>query len=184
MYQQLYSDIRQIKHTFARTVTSVRQYIIKCGCDYKDLMIYALNMGILSEEDEKRIREASNADDVITVLTTYWSFLDTEPLDNIIVLFGSEENKVRMDKYNHELRSFCQRRVSRAEFPDSYGIGENSGRKKLRIALDLNDPTVRRVRNLEVVIANILGRQASEVALHDIGSGGNPGNVMIVLLVI
>ena len=173
MYQQFYSDIKRIKYAFAQLLVQVRRSITDC----KELIAYVLGMGILSEEDEEQIREASNTIDVIAILTKYWSFLDCEPLDGIIDHMCSDAEWRALQEYREQLASFCNRRVSSFDDGDQHA-------ERLHVEFDLNDPAVRRVRNLKIVIANILVCRASELILHDIGRDGNPGKIIHYVLLV
>ena len=173
MYQQFYTDIRQIKHKFSRLQALVRQGIT----DYRLLIAHVLEMGILSKNDEEQIKKTNSTNEVFMILTKYWSFIDCEPLENIIDLVGNEEGKEILKEYHIALKEFCQRRIF--ESSDSLYGDEHTEKKKLDFALDLNDPAVRCMhrRNLKIAIANILNIQVSDLILHDLGSDRNPGKV-------
>ena len=164
MYQQYYTDVRKIKYMFSQLQTLVRQSIT----DYRLLIAHVLGMGILSENDEEQIRKASSTNEVIMILTKYWSFIDCGPLDSIVDHVCGEGERESLQMYHEELKAFCQRRI----FESSDG-GERTERKKLHFALDFNDPAVRRIpgRNLKIAVATIIDCRASDLILHDIGSG-------------
>ena len=175
MYQQFHSDIKGIKYAFAQLLVQVRRSITDC----KELIAYVLDVGILSEEEEEQIQGASDTIDVIAILRKYWSFLDCEPLDGIIDHICSDAERRALQEYREQLASFCNRRVS-----SFHGGDQHAERKGTHVEFDLNDPAVRRVRNLKIVIANILECRASELILHDIGRDGNPGKIIHCVLLV
>ena len=139
----------------------------------EELATHIVGMYILSEEHEKRMEKASRFEEIFNILTKYWSFLDFSHLENIAENFCSHEceAKKELDQYKHDVQQFCERRVS--ELPQgSLSSGtDNEGMEKLVVTLDLKDPSVKHVRGLKEVIANILGLPASKLILYDIGTG-------------
>ena len=116
---------------------------------------------------------ASTIDEIFFILPKYWSFLDFCNLEDIAETFCSHEcdAKKELDIYKGDVQQFCERRVS--EFPPcslNNGV-DNEGMDKLIVTLDLKDPSLRHVRGLKEVIANILEQPASKLVLYDIGIG-------------
>ena len=151
--------------------SSLQNRIWKSISDTRDLAKLVLGMKILSEDDEEKVRNTPNEVDMI--LTKYWSFLDYENFEHIVENMCGENEMRLMKVYSEEVKRFCERRVSELP-PDPFGNGpstSNGGRKKLCIALDLADPALKHIKDLKIVIANILGCRTSELVLHDIGRG-------------
>ena len=146
---------------------------IKKNADHKALAAHISGMYILTEEHEIQVANASTVDEIFYILPKYWSFLDFGNLDDIAENFCSPECEARkkLDIYRGDVQEFCRRRVS--EFPPgSLNNGtDNEGMDKLVVTLDLKDPSLRHVRDLKEVIANILGLPASKLILYDIGIG-------------
>ena len=76
-----------------------------------------------------------------------------------------------MNEYKQEVLNFCQRRVS--EFPTNFlgSSGNDTGMKKLHVTLNLEDPALKRIKHLKIIIANILGCRASELMLQNVEYG-------------
>ena len=159
------ADMRKIRRNFS----SLQEQIWKSIDDIQGLVRLVLGMSILSEDDEKQIQQTPS--NVSMILTKYWSFLDFENLDHIVEEKCSCAEKRMMKEYKEEVQQFCKRRVS--EFPrDSLGSGGNdSGMKKMYVTLNLDDPALKRIQHLKIVIANILGCRASELVLQNIEYG-------------
>ena len=171
MYQQFYTDIRRINHMFSQLLAAVHKYLSSQSDKKHSLGVYAVQSGLLSENDERRLQYYGGGE-VFQILSEYLSFLDFGPLDSIVNDQCSDYEREYLQRYHKELEVFCRRRV--LESPASLGGDELTERKKLRFALDLEDPAVKRVpdKSLKVAIANILGCQASDLILHDIRSPG------------
>ena len=85
-----------------------------------------------------------------------------------------------MKEYCEEIKRFCERRVT--ELPTgSLGNGtDHSGMKKLTVTLNLKDPSLKHIKDLKVVIANILGCLASQLVLENIENG----SVLVTFLMV
>ena len=169
-----------MKRKFSALQTMIRNNI-KENADHKALAAHISGMYILTEEHEVQVANASTVDEIFYILPKYWSFLDFGNLDDIAETFCSHEceAKKELDIYKGDVQQFCKRRVS--EFPPgSLNNGTDSeGMDKLVVTLDLKDPSLRHVRDLKEVIANILGLPASKLVLYDIGIG----SVLVTFLI-
>ena len=174
LYHKITKDVDVMKRKFS----SLQNKIWIKMKEQQDMIVeLALGMGILSEDDEKRIYESPS--EVRKILTKYWSFLDYGNLEHIVEEICGEEDQKRMKEYTVELKKFCERRVS--EFP-SGSLGNDSkhpGMEKLYVTLNLNDPFLKRIKDLKVVFANILGCPASKLVLQNIESG----SVLVTFLI-
>lgn len=63
-------------------------------------------MGILSKNDEEQIRRASSTNEIIVILTKYWSFIDCGPLDSVIDHMCNEDARTSLHTYHEELKIF------------------------------------------------------------------------------
>lgn len=161
-----------MRDKFSKLQTMIRKNI-KENADHRDLVAHISGMYILSEEHETQVANAPTIDEIFYVLPKYWSFLDFSNLENIAETFCSREceAKKELDQYKYDVQQFCNRNVS--EFPPgSLNNGtDNEGMDKLIVTLDLKDPSLRHVRSLKEVIANILGQPSSKLVLYDVGIG-------------
>ena len=157
--------MRKMKLKFS----TVQDQIWKSIGDIQGLVRLVLGMSMLSEEDEEQIKKVPS--DAPMILTKYWSFLDFENLEHIVENQCSSTEKDMMKAYKEEVLKFCQRRVS--EFPPNClgSSGNNAGMKKLYVTLDLDDPALKRIKHLKIIIANILGCRASELVLQNVEYG-------------
>ena len=162
---------------FSQLTAKVQRKIPTLDFDLiRSLRTHVVQMNILSERDEERIRSAHDGERLMKILSKYWSFIDFGPLDSLVDFLCSEHEKEGLQTYRRELRAFCERRIfeSSGSLDDSH-----TEKRKLQFALDFKDPAVRRIpgKSLKIAIANILECQASDLTLHDIGSGQNTGKI-------
>ena len=168
-----------MKHKFSSLQTKIRKNI-KANVNHEELASHVVGMYILSDDHEKQVKKASSIEEIFNVLTKYWSFLDYGNLEDIAVNlccgFDAEEE---ISRYGTEVFQFCERRVS--EFPQgSLSNGtDDEGMGKLVIMLDVQDPSLKYVKDLKEVIANILDQPVSKFVLHDIADG----SVLVTFLI-
>ena len=155
---------------------------VKKNADHKALAAHIAGMYILTEEHEKEVANASTVDEIFFILPKYWSFIDFGNLEDIAETFCSHEceAKKELDDYKGDVQQFCERRVS--EFPPGSlnSSTDSEGMDKLVVTLDLQDPSLRHVRGLKEVIANVLGQPASKLVLYDIGIG----SIVVTFLIV
>ena len=175
--QLITTDVRVMKYRFSILLEELWKSID----DHEETVAVLLEMAILSEEDETQLKKTTCINEVRILLAhKYWSFLDYENLKHIVKAKCGDVQQIMMNEYGEEVKRFCERRVT--EFPPgSLGTGtDHAGMKKLTVTLDLNDPSLKHIKHLKVVIANILGCPASKLVLYDIENG----SVLVTFLVV
>ena len=169
LHQMFYSDLMKITQKFSLLQTTVRENIT----DHRKLVATVLDMQILSETKEKEVKEACNTTEVWIVLSgKFWSFLDYGKLKVIIENNCGEREKEMMKEYEEEVKRFCSRRVS--NILSQISTSDHSEMEEVHVTLDLSNPILNHIKDLKIVIANILfpgQAMASKLVLHDIKSG-------------
>ena len=177
LYQVITTDMKVMKRKFSTLLEKVWKSID----DYRGTVACLLDMAILSEEDEKQVKEAPNVNEIRIILAQkYWSFLDHENLQHIVETKCGDTEQKLMKEYSEKVKQFCERSVT--ELPSGF-LGsdtDHTGKKKLLVRLDLKDPSLKHIKDVKVVIANILGCQASNLVLHDIENG----SILVTFLVV
>ena len=177
LYQVITNDVRKMKRTFF----ALLQKIWESFDDQKGIMACLLDMAILSEEDEKHVKEATSINDIrISLAQKYWSFLDYENLELIVETKCGDTEQKMMKEYGEEVKRFCERRVTEIPAGSLNDGTDHAGMKKLIVTLNLKDPSLKHIVQIKVVIANILGWPASKLVLHDI----EIGSVLVTFLVV
>ena len=159
-----------MKCKFAKVQSLIRNNFNR-NTDHRALVAHLSGMHILREEHTKTVAESSEVDQIFFILPKYWSILDFGNLIDIAETFCSHEReaKKKLEIYKGKVQQFCERRVS--EFPPgslNNGASSKRGMDKLKITLDLKNPSLRHIQDLKEIIANILGLPASKLVLYDI----------------
>ena len=108
-------------------------------------------------DDGKKIQNATSIQDIFLVMPCYWSFFNYEPLEHIIEYKGTPEDKENLQKYLHELKEFCKRRIFEVP-PHVYGNKSNK-ENWAQFTVKLDDE-IQKLHDLSQVrrkIASILG---------------------------
>ena len=168
LQQIIQINVEKIRRRFSELQAKVRQKIT----DHTELAAHVISMGILSEEEKKQVKEASSTNGVWMIVAEYWSFLDYGNLQDVIQNTCSEVEQ-EMFEYSKEVKKFCERRVSEFQSDSPHGGNDHCDTvmEKLHITLNLSDPPLKHIKNLKIVIANILQCKASNLILHDVGCG-------------
>ena len=178
LHQLVRRDVNKMKLKFSSLQTKIRRKINNVS----DLKTHVIGMGILGEDDEILVKRADNTDDIFMVLMRYWSFLDYENFESIVVnMCGKDSKQIQeWSQYKDEVQMFCEcYRVY--ELPGSSLEDSNKRERmnKLIVRLNLDDPVLSRIKHLKEVIANILGVQASKLILENIEGG----SVKVIFLI-
>ena len=171
LHQLVRRDVNKMKLRFSTLQTMIRRKINDVG----DFRAHVMGMGILSKDEETLVMRADNIDDIFTILTRHWCFLDYGNFESIVVsMCGKDSDQIQeWSQYKDEVEIFCERcRVY--ELPDGSLEDVNTRCEelgKLVVRLTLDDPVISRIKHLKEVIANILGIRASRLVIENIESG-------------
>lgn len=178
---RLLNDTEHMIYSFARLVFKSCQSIVKQKINPEGLAVCVLALDAFSDgarvhlpllkEEEKEIRTASTVEKIFLVLKGHWSFINYGILEHIINSCGTEEDKMNLHKYVHQLKEFCQRRIFEVP-PHAYG-SESKKRNwtKLTFKLDKKVPTLEDIRETQRLIAQILDLKPSTLYLCCVDEG-------------
>ena len=125
----------------------------------------------LLKEKEKEIRNASTVEEIFLVLKGHWSFINYGILEHIIKTCGTKEDKTNLQKYVHQLKEFCKRRIFEVP-PHVYGSeSKKQNWTKLTFKLDKKVPTLEDIRETQRLIAQILDIEPSTLYLCCVDEG-------------
>ena len=146
--------VNQLKNKFASLQTVVQQNIEHSG-DHQRLTDCVIRMKILNDSDAAVINEAtSSVDSIFTVLQPYWSFIDYEPLEGIVVLICPKINYL-MEEYISDIKQLCQCKVSEVP-PDPFcSNAYDRNKEKLSFFVNEKELSLLRVKELKTIIAGI-----------------------------
>lgn len=174
---RLLKETKDMKRNYARLVTSTNESLQMQEVNPKDLAISILALGIFQADENvlndvgKNIRNATSIADIFLELMCYWSFFNYELLEHIIQVFGTPEDKLKLQKYLDDLKKFCQRRIF--EVPAHVYGNERKEQDWVKFTVKLDDE-VQKLKDLCQVkskIAEIIGLRLSALYLCRIARG-------------
>ena len=116
---QTETEIQDLQRKYARLVTDTIQSFQKKKVKPKKIVTHVLayhsfpavlereQMKYLADESEN-LSGAKNLDDIFSILSKYWSFLDFMILEDIIIKFGTRNDKDELDRYYAEVKIFLE----------------------------------------------------------------------------
>ena len=82
----------------------------------------------------KNLEKADSIDDIFWILKDYMSFFNYHIIEHIIVVLGTEEDKVELKKYKTNFQQYAQRRVY--ECPPQFGPVSNADHADIFVKVD------------------------------------------------
>ena len=101
-------------------------------------------------------------------------------MEHIIEHKCGEAQVQMMKEYRIKAKVFCERRVSEFQPGSIRSNIDHTGMEEICVTLDMNDFYLKRIKNIKVIIANILGCSASKLVVKSI----EIGSVEVVFLVV
>ena len=180
-------DARGLKRLFGCLVTKTRDSVEKRISVRKfagsilELGAYdpapeARDLSLLDEHREEIIR-AGSFDEIFLILSAYWNYLTYEVLEYIIELYGTDDDKKRLRRYDEELQKYCQRRIFELPLPPSgsgSGTGNALSQRKKKFSVKLNvreDITCKDVLRIRIKIAKILHVNLAALSIDRVDAG-------------
>ena len=116
----LKEDVRKMQYQFGSLVTktrdSVEERISVVKFSGSILALGAFDPALeqdrpLLDEHKEEIKQAESISEIFRVLNTYWNYLNFEILEYTVDLYGTIDDKKRLENYNKQLHEFCKRRI-------------------------------------------------------------------------
>ena len=186
-------DVREMKRQFGFLVTKTRDSVeerIPVGKYATSILALGAyepvpeerNKSLLNEHREE-IKMAKSTSEIFNVLSAYWNYLNYEILEDTIELYGTSDDKKRLERYNECLQRFCKRRIFELSLPESSSSSGNtlsSKQKKLAVKLNVcEDITCNELLRIRSRIAKILHVKLTTLIID----GVDAGCVQLTLLV-
>lgn len=130
-----------------------------------------------SEQCLQKLKHATCTEDVFTILSTYWSFLEHEMLVPIVKRYGGRKIKRKLTEYRKKLKKFLQnRRMSQFPMPlkcfsDKESIIINKTHKQVIMKLDLKDPSWPDIVTVKERICTILEMDKLVLRIYEVEQG-------------
>ena len=178
----LYDDEKSMRRQFGKLVVKTcdsieeRVPVVKFARSILALGAYDPAPGkrdpALLDEHSEEVRRAGSISEIFNILSTYWSYLTYEILEDIIELYGTSDDTERLRNYNKELYKFCKRRSF--ELPPESSNGNTLSPKQERFLVKLNvreDITCEQLLQIRGRIAKILKINLAALVLSRVDKG-------------
>ena len=179
-------DVREMKRHFGFLVTKTRDSVeerIPVGKYATSILALGAyepapeeqNQSLLNEHREE-IKMAKSTSEIFNVLSAYWNYLNYEILEDTIELYGTSEDKKRLERYNERLQRFCERRIFELSLPESSSSSSSntlsSKQKKLAVKLNVcEDIKYNELLRIRSRIAKILHVKLATLIIDGVDAG-------------
>ena len=182
---RLDTDVRKMKYRFGCLVTRTRDSV-KERIPTGDFAASILALGAydpapeeqdqsLLNEHREEIKKAESISDIFIILSAYWNYLNYEILEYTIELYGTSEDKSRLESYNEELHEFCKRRLfelSLSENGSSSGNASNPKQTRFKVKLNVReDITCKDLFRIRERFAEILHVNLATLIIDHVDTG-------------
>ncbi len=124
---------------------------------------------------EEKLQEATSTNQLFdNFLQKQWNFFEFDLLTNIVKHFCDEvtRKKLNLEEYNSDLKEFFEnRRLSEVSADLTLTSRMDETKEQVVIKLDLNDPTLKQIKELKSKICEILRIMPSTLLISEIRHG-------------
>ena len=178
-------NVREIKRQFSFLVTKTRDSVeerIPVGKYATSILALGAyepvpeerSQSLLNEHREE-IKKAESISEIFNILSAYWNYLNYEILEDTIELYGTSDDKRRLESYNERLQRFCKRRIFELSLPESTSSSGNtlsSKQKKLAVKLNVSEGiTCNELLRIRIRIAKILHVKLATLIIDGVDAG-------------
>ena len=181
----LIDDVREMKRQFSFLVTKTRDSVeerIPVGKYATSILALGAYEPVPEErgqsllnEHREEIKMAESISEIFNILSAYWNYLNYEILEDTIDLYGTSDDKKRLESYNERLQKFCKRRIFELHLPESSsssGSTLSSKQKKLAVKLNVcEDITCDELLRIRSRIAKILHVKLATLIIDGVDAG-------------
>ncbi len=160
--QQLSSDVRDIREEYKHLQMKTRLSLIDRKTPPSKLIGHLsayLDYPAATEKDNKvladrsyDLEKAENIDKIFIIVAPFWSFLDFEILEDIIEIFGTDEDKRKLGDYKLKLKEI----LTSWKVERFYCLDADDSVFQGLICLKVDTHTMSTYRNVKDAIAKIL----------------------------
>ena len=178
-------DVREMKRQFGFLVTKTRDSVeerIPVGKYATSILALGAyepvpeerNKSLLNEHREE-IKMATSISEIFNILSAYWNYLNYEILEITIELYGTSDDKERLERYNEHLQIFCERRIFELSLPENSCSSSNTlSSKQEKVAVKLNvceDNKCNELLRIRSRIAKILHVKLATLIIDGVDAG-------------
>lgn len=178
--QQLNSDVKAIQTKYANLLTSTRESLKERQKKPVELVAHLMGfrvfLAVLKKEDilladqHDKLERADSIDQIFITLSRFWSFLDYEILEDIIIKFGADDDRQNLDEYVQALKEFFDSwKVEPGKLNVQQIVGGVDTRVKMYFKLDVN--SLQQYRDIKAAVARIFEVKVHSLCLCSIEEG-------------
>jgi hypothetical protein len=188
--------IEDLKHTMRVDLKKIRTKFFNLQCDVKESLEGVPLKKMLSHvrgyvevfEDkeipllpEEKLQEATSTDQLFDdVLQKQWNFFEFDLLTNLVKRFCDGVTRKKLQEYDDDLKEFFEkRRLSEVSEDLTLTNCIDETKERVIMKLDLNDPTLKQIRELKSKICEILAIMPSTLLI----TGIKQGCIQIIFLI-
>ena len=178
-------DVREMKRQFSFLVTKIRYSVeerIPVGKYATSILALGAYESVPEEQSQsllnehrEEIKKAESISEIFNILSAYWNYLNYEILEDTIALYGTSDDKKRLESYNERLQKVCKHRIFELSLPESSSSSGNTLSSKLRkLAVKLNvceDITCNELLRIRGRIAKILHVKLATLIIDGVDAG-------------
>lgn len=167
-------DVAEIHEKFATLQTRIRESLSSKVCA-KNIAAHVIAYGIVNQSSDEKLKflKHDTLEEVFSILSDHWSFLDYDLLKSIVKNYGSEDEESEIEKYQKQLKLFCERRVSEVpkEFIQLQKKSEHDLRDKVIIKLKLDHPKLKDIKDLKSKLCNVMSIEPATLQIVNVHLG-------------
>lgn len=174
-------DLKQIRKKFVKLQSDVR--VSLRGVPLEDIIGHVLGYVKVFDPDsdkkvpllpEETLRSAASTDQLFYTLQKQWNFLECDLLVSIVEQCCHSDETIckKIKEYHNDLKEFFEKRKL-SEFPEDLSLSNSTdeAHEEVVMKLDLNDPTLKEIKELKSKICEILDIMPSTLLISEIRSG-------------
>lgn len=172
-------DLKQIRKKFVKLQSDVR--VSLRGVPLDDIIAHVLGYVEVFDPQsdrkvpllpEEKLRGAASTDQLFKILQKQWNFLEFDLLVSIVEQCCDESICKKVETYHSYLKEFFEKRKL-SEVPEDLSISNctDETQEQLIMKLDLNDPTLKEIKDLKFRICEILEIMPSTLLISEIRQG-------------
>ena len=170
---RLKKDVTEIHEKFATLQTQIRESLSNKGVCAKKVAAHVIAYGIVQQTSDEKLKflKHDGLEEVFSILSDHWSFLDYDLLKSIVKNYGNEHEKSIIEKYQKQLELFCERRVS--EVPKGFiqNKSEHDLHDEVIIKLNRDHPRLKHIEDLKPKVCNVMGIEPATLQIIDVRHG-------------
>ena len=180
--------IEDLKHMMRVDFKKIRRKFFNLQCDVREslgavplekILDHIRGYAEIFEDDEvpllpeEKVQEATSTDQLFTnVLQKQWNFFEFDLLASIVERCCDEVTRKKLKQYDDDLKEFFEkRRLSEVSEDLTLTNCIDETKEQVIMKLDLNDPTLREVKELKSKICEILDIMPSTLLILEIKQG-------------